>query len=371
MGPTKVEIYHQNLIHNLTLIRKSVSPSRVMAVVKANGYGHGSIETARTLVKNGVDFLAVAFHEEGIELRRAGITVPILVFGAQLPHFVDAHLEYDLDITLTAAHQIDYLKRLHANKQKKARVHVKVDTGMNRVGFNMDYFQLHAQEILNAEHYEVVGIYSHLSSSDEDDLTYTRLQLERFVRVRQTALRVSRKKPLFHLANSGAIMRLPEAYFDYVRPGVMLYGNPPSPDFKLTWDLREVMRFVSTVTLIKNVDEGEPISYSRRYYTKQKTKIAVIPVGYADGYNRLLTNTGTVLIRGNPYPVAGTVCMDQILVDLGPGSTVKVGDEAVLFGKQEKQHIKIIEMARQLKTIPYEITCWPSVRVPRIHKHNE
>lgn len=338
-----------------------------MAVVKANSYGHGSIETAETLVKNGVDFLAVAFHEEGIELRKAGFSVPILVFGAQLTDFFESHLEYDLDITLTSQQQIHHLEQLYQKYNKKARVHIKVDTGMNRVGFNLRYFIEHAGEIVNSDLFEIVAIYSHLSSSDEEDLTFTKMQIERFNSIRETVLNSTDRQVLFHLANSGAIMRLPESHYDYVRPGVMLYGNPPSPDFNLSWDLREVMRFVSQVTLIKDVPKDEPISYGRRYYTQRDTKIAVIPVGYADGYNRRLTNTGSVLIRGKRYPVSGTVCMDQILVDLGPNAPVEVGDEVVLFGEQGNQHITIVEMARELGTIPYEVTCWPSRRVPRKH----
>lgn len=371
MGPTVAEINHNHLIHNLELIRSAVTPAKVMAVIKANAYGHGSIPVARTLLKQGVDFLAVAFHEEGIELRKAGITTPILVFGAQLPDFFREHLEYDLDITLTSFEQLDFLENLCKETGKSARVHIKVDTGMNRVGFKIDTFMEHAERLLTRKLIQIVGIYSHLSSSDEADSAYTLLQLERFKGIRDTVLAIAYRPPLFHLANSGGIMRFPETYFDYVRPGVMLYGNPPSPDFDLTWDLKEVMRFVSRVTLIKSVEKGEPISYSRRYYTKRDTRIAVIPVGYADGYNRALTNRGQVLIGGKRWPVSGAVCMDQILIDVGPDSPVRVGDEVVLFGEQQKEHIKIIDVSRQLNTIPYEITCWPSRRVPRMHSINE
>ncbi len=166
-------------------------------------------------------------------------------------------------------------------------------------------------------------------------------------------------------------MRLPETYFDMVRPGVMLYGNPPGPDFPLSWPLKEVMRFTSKIAVVKEIDAGKPISYSRRYYTKKKTKIGVIPAGYADGYNRLLTNKGQVLIGGKRYQAAGTVCMDQFMVDLGLNTAVQPGDEVVLWGQQGTEHVSIIDVSRKLQTIPYEITCNVSARVPRIHINNK
>jgi alanine racemase len=371
MGPTVVEINHRNLVHNLNLIQKKVSPAKVLAVVKANAYGHGSIEVSRTLIRNEVDFLGVAFHDEGIELREAGIDTQILVFGAQLNDFLEEHVRYDLDITLTSEEQIQYLSEICSKLNKKARVHFKIDTGMNRVGFNLDHFIKHVDAWLNKKFLEVVGMYSHLSSSDEEDLSYTLLQLDRFQEVREKVMALYDGPVLFHLANSGAIMRLPETYFDYVRPGVMLYGNPPSPGFKWTWDLKEVMRYKSKVTLVKNVPKDEPISYNRRYYTKKDTKIAVVPAGYADGYNRALTNKGEVLIQGRRWQIAGTVCMDQIIIDIGPNSKIQVGDEVVLFGHQFDNHISILDVSEKLNTIPYEVTCWPSQRVPRTHYYNE
>ena len=367
MGPTVAQINHAHLIHNLQLIKQAVHPAGVMAVVKANAYGHGSVEVARTALANGATWLGVAFPEEGIELRKAGITAPILVFGAQLPPFFEHYLRFDLDLTLSARMQIEPLKDLCRRMNKKARVQIKVDTGMGRVGFLLEKDRDALLQILNEPAFEVTGVYSHLSSADEDDLGYTFEQVERFKAVREFVLKHSSTKPLFHLANSAAIMRVPQAYFDLVRPGVMLYGNPPGPDFDLQWDLKEVMRFVSRVAAVKELDANHPVSYNRRYYTSAKTKIAIIPAGYADGYNRRMTNTGQVLIRGKRYRIAGMVCMDQMMVDLGPDTDVRPGDEVVLFGPQGSDHVRIVEVARTLSTIPYEITCWVSARVPRIH----
>ncbi len=367
MGPTIAQINHAHLIHNLNLIRQAVHPARVMAVVKANAYGHGSVEVAKTALTNGATWLGVAFPEEGIELRRAGIRAPILVFGAQLPEYFEEFLHHDLDLTLSSAEQIEPLKNACLRLNKKARVHIKVDTGMGRVGFLPEKDRTTLLRILKEDAFEVTGVYSHLSSADEDDLDYTFRQVERFKRLRAFVLEQTNQKPLFHLANSAAIMRVPAAYFDMVRPGVMLYGNPPGPDFNLQWDLKEVMRFVSKVAAVKELEANHPVSYNRRYYTPQKTKIAIIPAGYADGYNRRMTNTGVVLIRGRRYQIAGTVCMDQMMVDLGPNTDVRPGDEVVLFGKQGNDHIRITDVARTLNTIPYEITCWVSGRVPRYH----
>ncbi len=369
MGPTRAYIYHENLIHNLNLIQQAVKPARVMGVVKADAYGHGSIEVAHTLIANGVDYLGVAFPEEGIELRKAGIQVPILVFGAHLPNFFPQFLDYNLDITLTAASQLQLLKDLCQKSGVRARVQIKVDTGMGRVGFLYDQHRSLIFDILQEKSWQVVGVYSHLSSADEDDVTFTNEQIKAFSQIKKDIqTHFPEQNIYFHLANSAAIMRFPESYFDYVRPGVMLYGNPPSPAFNLTWPLKEVMAFKSKITLIKKLPPNRPVSYNRRYYTPQETNIAVVPAGYADGYNRRFTNRGQVLINGHRYPVVGTVCMDQFLVDLGPQlKGVKVGSEVVMFGEQNEARISITEISDKLQTIPYEVTCWVSRRVPRIH----
>ncbi|KAA3608475.1 MAG: alanine racemase [Calditrichaeota bacterium] len=367
MGPTFVQINHSHLLHNYSLIRDAVKPAMVMAVVKANAYGHGNIEISQTLVQNNVDYLGVAFHEEAISLRQAGIETPILVFGAQLIKYFDQFLDYNLDLTITQIEQLSALEKICQAKKKKAKIHLKIDTGMNRVGFYPDSFKQAFEKAANSKWIVIVGVYSHLSSADESDPAYTEMQIDRFTEIKNYIQEKYSTKILFHLANSAAIMNFPSAHFDMVRPGVMLYGNPPSPGFKTDWDLQEVMRFRSEVALIKDVEKNEPVSYNRRFYTPEKTKVAVIPVGYADGYNRKLTNIGKVIINGEKYPVIGTVCMDQILVHLGHASKVKIGDEAVLFGKQGNNHISISDISKQLNTIPYEVTCWPSSRVARIH----
>jgi alanine racemase len=363
MGPTEAHISHRNLKHNISLIRSAVGKKKIMAVVKANAYGHGDIEISKSAVESGCEYLGVAFVEEGIKLRKAGIETPVLIFGAHSPELLIKAIEYNLDITLTNLLQIDFLNTLPAHT--KVSVHIKFDTGMNRVGFPYADFQKIIDQIQKIPCIVLKGIYSHFSTSDESDRSYTELQIERFKKIRDYARRNSNTDIIFHMANSGAIMQHPDSYFDLVRPGIMLYGQPPSPDFKLTWDLREVMTLQSRLGLVKLTKENEPVSYGRRYYTNKPTYIGVIPAGYADGISRAHSNNGEVIINNKHYPMVGTVCMDMIMIDLGSESDCKSGDVVTIYGNG----IPIRDIAKRIGTIPYEVTCNLSRRVPRIHNY--
>jgi len=368
MGPTRTIINHKNLVYNLRLLQKAIGQAEIMGVVKAEAYGHGVNEVARTMVNHGVQNLGVAFAEEGLNLRKAGIHKPILVFGAHLPEFLEEQIIYDLDITLTAEYQIEPIIRFCQQRHRQAKIHIKLDTGMNRVGFNSENIGDILNRLYNEDWIKITGIYSHFSSSDEEDLSYTNYQLEQFLEIKNKVQQKPGNGIKFHIANSAAIMRLPESYLDMVRPGIMLYGYGSNPDLKQSWDLKEVMRLVSKVTLIKKVSANQPISYNRRFYTKEATNLALVPVGYGDGFNRGLTNRGEVLIGGRRYPIVGSICMDQFLVDIGPKPQINIGDEVVLIGSQDNEHISVMEIARELKTIPYEVTCWVGVRIPRFHE---
>jgi alanine racemase len=369
MGPTIATISHPNLRHNIKLIRNAVGTRKIMAVVKANGYGHGDIEISKTAINCGCEYLGVAFVEEGIKLRQAGISHPILVFGAHHNEHLKSAIENDLEITLTSGKQISYLEGLRSIK-KQIPVHIKIDTGMNRVGYQPDIFKKHFQNILNNPIFKIKGIYSHLSSADETDNTFTDLQLSRFIEIKSFVESRYTNEVLFHIANSAATLKSPRAYFDMVRPGIMLYGQPPSPDFQLDWDLKEVMSLRSKLGLIKYLKKNEPVSYSRRFYTKEATHIGVIPAGYADGLNRGLTNNAEVIIRSEKYPLVGTVCMDMVMVDLGKNLKCDVGDDVIFYGEDNQQRISIKEVSQRLKTIPYEVTCNVSSRVPRSHLYS-
>jgi alanine racemase len=367
MAPTIAYISHQNLSRNIKLIRQAVGSRKIMAVVKAYAYGHGDVEVSRTALESGCEYLGVAFVEEGIKLRKAGITEPILVFGAHLPEFLRIALEKKLEITITSDEQVDYLNRLYSKNRKKIPVHIKIDTGMNRIGFPFNLFEDSFNKIMKNTLFDIKGVYSHLSTADEINQNYVDLQIKRFEEVKRYIQSKSDDEIIFHLANSAAIMKLPETYYDMVRPGIMLYGQPPSPDFPLQWDLKEVMSLHSKLVLIKFLRKNEPISYGRRFYTRNDTHIGVIPIGYADGFNRKLTNKADIIIRGNKYPLVGTICMDMVMVDLGNDLQCKTGDDVVIYGQMDNQRISIREISKKLKTIPYEITCGVSARVPRKH----
>ena len=367
MGPTKIIIDHDHLRHNYHLIKNLVKPSKVLCVLKANAYGHGCIEVSRTLANERAEYMGVAYPEEGIELREAGIKAPILLFGVHLSETFEQLVQYDIDITLTDLLQINPLKEICNRLNKKARVHIKFDTGMNRVGFRMDHLEIAIGRIFSEPFLDVVGVYSHFSSSDEDDLTYTKSQLRHFSEIKSYVNDKYSQDILFHIANSGAIMQLSDSHLDMVRPGAMLYGYPPDPNFKLSYDIREVMTFITKIAMIKKVDEGEPISYGRRFYTDKETRIAIIPVGYADGFDLRFTNSGRVLIKGKCYPVIGAVCMDQIIIDIGNDSNIQVADDVILLGRQGNECISNIELCKKMGAIPYEFTCGISRRVQRVH----
>jgi alanine racemase len=367
MGPTLAHISHINLRHNLALIRQAIGSTKIMAVVKAFAYGHGDVEIAGTACDAGCEYLGVAFVEEGIRLRQAGIDVPILVFGAQLPPYLKMAVDYNLDLTVTSLEQLAYLKNLSSGNSKKIAVHLKIDTGMNRLGFPSGQFEEAYRMIGNHKRFLLAGIYSHLSTADERDQTYLNWQIARFSEIQAFVKANGKEDVLFHLANSAAIMKKPESYFDMVRPGIMIYGQPPSPDFDLDWDLKPVLSLRSKLGLIKFIRKNEPISYGRRYYTKTDSYIGVVPVGYADGLNRGLTNKADVIINNRKYPLVGTVCMDMIMVNLGKVLECKTGDEVIIYGESEDQQITIRDISKELHTIPYEITCSISARVPRKH----
>jgi alanine racemase len=341
-----------------------------MAVVKANAYGHGDIEISKTAIDSGCEYLGVAFVEEGIKLRQAGISHPMLVFGAHHSEFLKSAIDYDLEITVTSDEQIDFLRKLNSTN-KKILVHLKVNTGMNRVGYLPEEFEQSFKKMLNNRVFKIKGVYSHLSSADETNQFYTDLQISRFSEIKAFVEEKCSDEILFHLANSAAIMKSPDSYFDMVRPGIMLYGQPPSPDFELDWDLKEVLSLRSKLGLIKYLKKNEPVSYSRRFYTKDATHIGIVPAGYADGLNRGLTNNANVIIRGEKYPLVGTVCMDMVMVDLGKNLKCNVGDDVIFFGKDKYENISIREVSERLKTIPYEITCNISSRVPRNHLNSK
>lgn len=367
MRPTFAEIDLSAIAHNIRAIKQRVHPAQVMAVVKADGYGHGAMPVARTALANGATYLGVALLEEAIELRQQSIVEPILVFGGafkdQLPDF----FENNLEVTVYTADVAVALSQLARKFQQAIPIHVKVDTGMGRVGIAWHQALAFISELQALPGIVVKGLYTHFATSDERNKDFARLQLARFRQVIQQLEENRIQIPLKHAANSGAILDLPETYLDMVRPGVMMYGYYPSPETSASIPIRPAMTLKSRVLFIKEVPANTSISYGRRYITQSPTRIATIPLGYADGYNRLLTNQAWVTIRGQRWPVVGRVCMDLIMADIGQNSPVQVGDEVIVFGRSEDNAFAVTDICQKIGTIPYEVTCWVSRRVPRVY----
>ncbi len=369
--PTYAEIDLSAIDKNIKNILNQTRPARVMAVVKANGYGHGALEVSKQALKSGAQYLAVALLEEGLALRKNNISAPVLVFGGLFPKQADMIVRHDLEATVYTPEQLQALTRAAAENKKRAVVHIKVDTGMGRVGVPWQYALSFIRQAQNQPHVQIQGLYTHFATSDEKDKTYAYLQLNRFQTVVEECRQAKIKIPVIHAANSGAILDIPESYFDMVRPGVMMYGYYPSPDTTESIHIHPAMTLTTQVLHIKTVPPDTYVSYGRLYRTRSTTRIATLPVGYADGYDRDLTNKAEALIRGKRYPVVGRVCMDLIMVDVGNNNEISIGDSVVLYGQQGPESISIQDIAIKLDTIPYQVTCWVSDRVPRSYKHSK
>jgi alanine racemase len=335
-----------------------------MAVVKANGYGHGSVPVAQAALESGATWLGVALVEEGIRLRDAGITAPILVLTQFPPGSEADALGAGLTATLYSEEGLTRLTKAAGSAAPTLGVHVKVDTGMHRVGLAPDRAVDFLKSVRRSG-IRVDGLWTHLAISEDLDAPFSQEQLGRFRAVLEAAAEVGVRPSLVHAANSGGLLGHPQARFSLVRVGIAMYGLSPGPDLdRAAADLRPAMSWRSEVALTRRLPAGERISYGLRYRLERESTIATIPVGYADGYSRLLSDRGQVLIRGRRYPVAGTVTMDQLMVDCGD-DRVETGDEVVLMGRQGVEEISANQVAGWMNTIAYEVLCGVSERVPR------
>ena len=366
--PTYVEIDLDQLTANYRAVEAAVAPAGMLPVVKAGAYGHGLVEAARLFEGLGPPGLAVAFLEEGVILREAGVTCPILVMGGldipQIPDF----LHYRLTMTVSSEEASAAIEEAAAGLGVVARVHVKVDTGMGRMGVRPEGAAGLFDALLGSAHVKVEAVYSHLATADEPDPDQTFDQIATYRRVVSYFGDRGLPMPKLHLANSGAVLQHPGTYFDLVRPGLMLYGVYPTDAIPRTVDIGPVLTWRSTVVLSKPLPAGNPVSYGATWTPDRDTRIVVVPMGYGDGYPRLASNRGEVLIRGRRHPVAGRVCMDQFMVDAGPDTDVLVGDEVVIIGAQGEETITAGEVAAWARTIPYEILTGISSRVPRRYR---
>ena len=363
---TYAEINLENLVHNYHAICRLTAPAQIIPVVKADAYGHGSVQVAKCLAKEGCRFFVVAQFEEAMELRDSGIHQPILIFGRLQTHQIVEAIDADLRITLFGKEDIRLIEL--AAPKRPAHVHIKIDTGMGRVGLIPIKEPGFIDQVIHSPFLIWEGLYTHFSTSEELDKTYTEQQLHKFNILISSLNGIPSRHTIIHAANSGAILNHPGSYFDAVRPGIILYGHYPSSDVIHTIALRQVMTFKTYISHLRSMPADHPISYGRRWKTSEPTTIAVIPVGYADGIRRQLSNTGEVLIRGKRYPMVGTVTMDQTMIHVGD-NPVQVGDEVVVWGNSEQESIKVLEVADKIGAIPYELTCGVTKRVQRVYTH--
>ena len=368
--PTVCYIDHDSLRWNFRQIRSSVgSQIKILSMVKANGYGHGAPAIAKTLAAEGCDAFGVATIEEAIELRQHGITSPILVLTGVYLDQLDLFFHHRLT---PVAHDIDVLQRLDtavARHGASLNIHLKIDTGMGRIGFLPAEIDSWLPQTKRLKAVKVEGIFSHFSHAESVEGQYTRKQLEIFQNVVQRLRDEGVAPPLIHLANSAATITLPAAYFNMVRPGLMLYGIYPAPAMTARISLKPVLSWKTRILQVKTVPSNTSISYGQTFVTKRDSLIATLPIGYADGYPRLLSNRGQALVGGKRAPVAGRVCMDLTMLDVTGIGKIQQGDEVVLLGTQGNETISADEMAAWADTISYEILTSIGARVPRIHNH--
>ncbi len=337
-----------------------------MAAVKANAYGHGLIEVSKKLVACGVDYLGVACLDEALVLRKNLIRKPILTLGPFLKGDVEVILQNAVTVTVSDLKMAETLDRAAGRAKKKARIHVKIDTGMGRIGVwyqEADDFILRLCALKNIV---IEGLYTHFPSADSDE-EFTRSQITAFCALVRKLEVKGIHIPFKHAANSMAVIGFKEAHFNLVRPGLALYGLHPKDELLDKIDLKPVLSFKTKIVYLKKVVKGRSISYGRTYITKKDMAIATLPVGYGDGYNRLLSNRGQVLVCGRRCPIVGVVCMDQTMVDASSVKSAGLEDEVVLIGSQGTEKIRAEEIARLCHTIPYEVVCWISPRVPRVY----
>ncbi|HHV96983.1 MAG TPA: alanine racemase [Clostridiaceae bacterium] len=367
------EINLDNIAHNVREVKRIVNNrTAILGVVKADAYGHGAIEIAKTLVENGVTHLAVSMLDEAIQLRLHGVKVPILILSYTDPVRAEEIIKYNVTQTVFSHDLAKALSDVAVRMGRKVKIHIKIDTGMTRVGF-MPGFNAVKDVVKISELPGIIieGLFTHFASADEDDKTYTYIQFERFMSIVSELQRIGIHIPIKHVANSAAIINFPEMHMNMVRPGIILYGLYPSNNMdKSKISLKPAMSLKANVILVKDVEPDTPISYGRLFTTRRYSKIATLPIGYADGYSRLLTGKARVLINGEYAPVVGAICMDQCMVDVTDlKSEVKVGDEVVLFGKQGDKEIKVEEIASLMGTINYEIVALVGKRIPRVYLH--
>lgn len=365
MKLTWLEINLPALVHNLKEVKKIIGKEvKLRAVVKADAYGHGAIEITKTLAQHGVENFAVASFCEGEKLRDAGINQSILILQPSLPDEAESIFNYRLIPSVSTFEFASELNKIAKSENKTYPVHIKVDTGMGRLGIPYNSFWKFINKISLLKNLYIEGVFSHLAKAYYDkDFSEEQMRLFR------NLVRQAKEKRVFipdwHIANSASILTMPDSYFQSVRPGIILYGLYPSPSIK-NISLKPVMSFKSRIIYSKEVEAGTGLSYGHTYYTNGKSRIITVPVGYSHGYSRVLSNKTEVIFRGRKHPQVGTICMDSMLVDLGKLKP-KLGEEIILIGKQGNAEISVDEIAEKMQTINYEVTCRIGVTCEKVY----
>jgi alanine racemase len=376
MRPTYAEISLSNLKSNFLNIRKKVSNAKIMAVVKADAYGHGVkqvVDVYNSLGDKKPEYFAVAICDEAVELRKYNVKQPILVFDPFEKNEAEAVFKYNIIPTVFDNSHLSILLKVKNKLEKKnsaskkIKVHVKIDTGMNRLGINSDEALPFIEKLSGNENFVIDGIYTHFATSDEKDKSFANLQLKRFKDLLSDLKKRNINYGLAHAANSGAILDMPDSYFDMVRPGICLYGYYPSLETSESVEIKPVMSLISRIASVKTISKNDTVGYGRTYASNTKTRIVSVPIGYADGYNRTLSNKAKAIIKGKKYNLIGRVAMDRIMFNVKTDD-IKVDDKVILIGKENEFEITAWDWSKIIDTIPYEITCNISKRVPRVYK---
>lgn len=359
--------------HNMIEIRKQVGEKTIIAIVKADAYGHGAIDVSSVLLENGADKLGVAVITEALELRKSGIEAPILILGYTPLDFTKDLIDQNIEQTVYSLEYAIGLSEIALKEGKQINIHIAIDTGMGRLGFLPNEEGLNdIEKINNLKNINIEGIFTHFSCADEADKEYTMTQLNKFKEfnkgLEERGINIKEK----HLSNSAAILDIKEAYFDAVRPGIIIYGYYPSNEvMKEKINLKPALTLKSNIVHVKVLPKGEYISYGREFKTERESIIATLPIGYADGYTRALYKKGKVIINGKSAPVVGRICMDQCMVDVTDVGPVKVGDEVILIGEDKGMKFNADDIAKLLNTINYEVLCLIGKRIPRVYKKNK
>ncbi len=369
LRPTRTEIDLGAVAHNVREVRRKVGQEvKIWGVVKADGYGHGAIPVSRAILQAGVDGLGVAGLDEARELRETGLEAPILIFGPSLLGEAEEIVRHNLTATVCTEELSSSLARLKRKKSRRIKTHIEVDTGMGRGGVYFEEAVDFVKRVSEEKGLEIEGIYTHFPSAEEEDRTFSLIQIERFRQIIAHLKREGINIPLLHAANSAAILNLPESCFSLVRPGLLLYGLYPSLKMKGGLNLRPALSLKTRIVYLKKTPPGSPISYGRTFITRRETVIATLPVGYSHGYSHFLSNKGEVLVKGKRAPIRGQICMDQMMIEVGHIPGVEVGDEVVLIGRQGEESILVEELAEKIGTVPHEIVSRLGKRVPRAYR---